>query len=143
MAARSTAHTGSKDPAFLARVEEYRKIADYFYAAAPFTSRDRLANFSRWRTQRPDNTCIMRTVSGLTDFYEGYAYQPKECFAHMVALGLVEPHKARQLAPNTYHWLIKTLSEDATIRQALIDAGCFELGTTQKTSPLAAEETPP
>ena len=36
-----------------------------------------------------------------------------------------------------------TDSEDATIRQALIDAGCFKLGTTQKNSPLAAEETPP
>jgi hypothetical protein len=134
---------GSDAGAFQLRIEEYRKVADYFYSTIPLTSRDRLANLQRWHTTHPDYVLIRREANRLDSFYERYAYQRKECFADMIALSLVEPRKAKQLAPKTYHWLIKTLSEDATIRQGLIDAGCFQLGTTHKPSPLTAEEKQP
>jgi hypothetical protein len=113
---------------------------DYMFSTSSNVSWARAENLRRWSDEHPHlRPRLEKTISGINDFYEHYAYRPHEAFANLFALCLIEPRKAKSLAPNATDWLMKSLWKYPKIRAALTEAEIWELGTTQPSTALVKD----
>ena len=115
---------GSLDADFLNHAAALRKLADYTCAHHETSSPDYVR---RLKAQAATPT-RQRNLRRLARYYEAYVYSPDELFARLVAVSLTEPDKGKAIAPAAYAWLQETLSQHASLRAALVDAGLWSPG---------------
>lgn len=126
----------SLSPDFAAFRTELLRLTGYKMAYRTNVSRERLDKLRRWCDNPSISHELQRRLYGeiehIEGYYRHYADSEVEQFANLVGFNLIEPRKTRQLAPKATRWLQDLLWKHRDIRDALLEAGAFELGTTHE-----------
>jgi hypothetical protein len=135
---------GSSSREFASFTDELHAITEYRRTMRrTLVSKARIEKLEHWQRTLPDRPArqsIERELQELKMHYESYVHDPMELFAELIAVSIIAPRKARQLAPRATGWLLQLIADNPPIRDALAEAGFLELGTTDQTVDVDSNE---